>query len=59
LEQPLASVEDGACFDGLLPTGTNRNQGAESMLAYLWTELHQVSVPQAMTAQTETVVAGG
>jgi hypothetical protein len=59
LEQPLASVEDGACFDGLLPTGANRNQGAESMLAYLWTELHKASAQPAMTAQTEAVVAGG
>jgi glycosyltransferase involved in cell wall biosynthesis len=30
---PLASVQDGDCFDGLMPTGLNRNQGAESILA--------------------------
>ena len=30
---PLASVQDGGCFDGLMPTGLNRNQGAESILA--------------------------
>ncbi len=30
---PLASQEDGGCFDGLMPTGLNRNQGAESILA--------------------------
>jgi hypothetical protein len=30
---PLASQEDGGCFDGLMPTGINRNQGAESILA--------------------------
>ena len=33
LELPLASAEDGGCFDGLMPTGLNRNQGAESILA--------------------------
>ena len=30
---PLASPQDGGCFDGLMPTGVNRNQGAESILA--------------------------
>lgn len=30
---PLASAQDGGCFDGLTPTGLNRNQGAESILA--------------------------
>lgn len=30
---PLASVQDGGCFDGLMPHGLNRNQGAESILA--------------------------
>ncbi len=30
---PLATREDGGCFDGLMPTGVNRNQGAESILA--------------------------
>jgi glycosyltransferase involved in cell wall biosynthesis len=33
LDTPLASVADGGCFDGLMPTGLNRNQGAESILA--------------------------
>lgn len=30
---PLATHEDGGCFDGLMPQGVNRNQGAESILA--------------------------
>jgi glycosyltransferase involved in cell wall biosynthesis len=30
---PLASTGDGGCFDGLMPNGLNRNQGAESILA--------------------------
>lgn len=33
LELPLATVQDGGCFDGLMPNGLNRNQGAESILA--------------------------
>lgn len=33
LDLPLATVQDGGCFDGLQPTGLNRNQGAESILA--------------------------
>ena len=33
LDLPLASPGDGGCFDGLMPTGLNRNQGAESILA--------------------------
>ena len=30
---PIATALDGGCFDGLMPTGLNRNQGAESILA--------------------------
>ena len=33
LGMPLATQSDGGCFDGLMPTGLNRNQGAESILA--------------------------
>ena len=33
LDLPLATASDGGCFDGLMPTGLNRNQGAESILA--------------------------
>ncbi|MEQ9409809.1 MAG: hypothetical protein RIK87_18885 [Fuerstiella sp.] len=36
---PLADAEDGSCCDGLTPHGVNGNQGAESTLAWLWTEL--------------------
>jgi glycosyltransferase involved in cell wall biosynthesis len=31
---PLGTVETGECFDGLIPTGVNRNRGAESILAF-------------------------
>ena len=30
---PLANSRDGSCFDGLMATGINRNQGAESILS--------------------------
>ena len=30
---PLADASDGSCFDGLMATGINRNQGAESILS--------------------------
>jgi hypothetical protein len=30
---PLADSTDGGCFDGLMATGINRNQGAESILS--------------------------
>ncbi|MFW2829135.1 glycosyltransferase [Sphingomonas sp. ID0503] len=31
---PLADATSGECFDGLTPTGPNRNRGAESVLAF-------------------------
>lgn len=43
LDISLIDAENGGCFDGLHPDGVNRNQGAESVLAYLLTvlELHR------------------
>jgi uncharacterized protein YyaL (SSP411 family) len=38
LNLPLADRDQGSCCDGLQPNGVNKNQGAESTLAYLWTE---------------------
>ncbi len=35
LGQPLYDGSNGGCFDGLQPTGVNRNQGAESTLSFL------------------------
>lgn len=40
LQQPLVDTGCGSCFDALQPAGVNRNQGAESTLAWLWTDLH-------------------
>ena len=44
LELPLADDEGGGCCDGLQPTGVNANQGAESTLAWLWTQLHHLQL---------------
>src|SRR6185295_14340655 len=40
LGEALAEPQFGACCDGLEPLGLNRNQGAESTLAYLWMAVH-------------------
>jgi glycosyltransferase involved in cell wall biosynthesis len=39
LRVPLYDHETKGCCDGLLPTGINRNQGAESTLAYMISHL--------------------
>lgn len=31
---PLGDIDSGECCDGLMPTGANRNRGAESILAF-------------------------
>ena len=59
LEQPLADRHCGACFDGLQPTGMNRNQGAESTLAYLWTELLNAEVQQGNAATQRAQLRAG
>ena len=46
LDSHSSMSERGACFDGLQPSGVNRNQGAESTLAYLWTELQYFELQQ-------------
>ncbi|MBY0112924.1 MAG: hypothetical protein K2Y21_08890 [Phycisphaerales bacterium] len=35
----LGVERDGACYDALMPGRVNRNQGAESTLAFLWTSV--------------------
>ena len=37
-------IQSGACYDGLQASGVNYNQGAESTLAYLWTEMSNAEV---------------
>jgi hypothetical protein len=57
LRQPLVDVRCGACCDGLQPAGLNRNQGAESTLAYLWTEVCNLEVQHALGEGRKAVVA--
>ncbi len=59
LDLPLASVADGGCFDGLMPTGLNRNQGAESILALQLANcaISGVSLASRPVAGTERAVA--
>ncbi len=55
LEEPLADLQHGGCFDGLQSTGVNRNQGAESTLAYLWTDWLAHNARQSNTLSDRTV----
>jgi hypothetical protein len=54
----LTDEATGACFDGLHPLGANLNQGAESTLAHLWTEVHnlemQVALDDALTSSSHS-----
>jgi len=40
----LADTQYGTCCDGLMANGLNKNQGAESTLAFLWTEVLRESL---------------
>ncbi len=53
LSERLVDPHRGACCDGLESSGLNRNQGAESTLAYLWTELLNLEVQHAFRARRE------
>jgi hypothetical protein len=57
LELPLADVRRGACCDGLKESGVNRNQGAESTLAYLTTALENVAAQSVLSNDLETANA--
>lgn len=52
LQQPLVDVHCGSCYDGLQPLGVNRNQGAESTLAYLWAELTNKEIATCVENQS-------
>jgi hypothetical protein len=58
LKRPLADLARGACFDGLEPAGVNQNQGAESTLAYLWTQLHSSAAHKVRRDRAQTANAG-
>jgi hypothetical protein len=56
LGQTLVDAPNGACRDGLQPSGVNRNQGAESMLAYLWTEFQYSKVQQLLNGNQKVSI---
>jgi len=58
LGQPLADARSGACCDGLQSSGVNRNQGAESTLAYLWSQVLNDQL-RRMPPRERTVAAVG
>jgi hypothetical protein len=58
LRQSLVDVSRGSCCDGLQSAGLNRNQGAESTLAYLWTEVQNFEVQQAQCGDRPAAVSG-
>lgn len=58
LGKSVADPALGACFDGLQATGLNQNQGAESTLAYLWTELHCAHARPNRITRTKSALAG-
>ncbi|MHC4880434.1 MAG: hypothetical protein ACYTGL_28625 [Planctomycetota bacterium] len=57
LNATLADVQRGACFDGLEASGPNRNQGAESTLAWLWTEMLAIDLQKADRSCITTATA--
>jgi hypothetical protein len=58
LGQSLVDIRTGGCCDGLQAGGVNRNQGAESTLAYLATELqHLQTLPWSADQSTAAVSA--
>ena len=57
LRRSLIDARRGACYDGLQPTDVNRNQGAESTLAYIAAELHDLEIRHALAAGGQAAVA--
>jgi hypothetical protein len=56
IKQSLVDVEAGACCDGLQQSGLNLNQGAESTLAYLWTELLWLTNESSFTHENKSAM---
>jgi hypothetical protein len=53
---PLADTSTGGCFDGLQPNGINRNQGAESTLAFLATEWQNAALKNRRSPRPKIAV---
>jgi uncharacterized protein YyaL (SSP411 family) len=56
-KRPLIDAQRGACVDGLQANGVNRNQGAESTLAYLCTELQNAEVRRSIFEKHQAAIA--
>ena len=56
-KQPLADARRGTCCDGIHVGGINRNQGAESTLAFLHTELLNVELKRKLKPNRSTAAA--
>jgi len=54
----LADIQVGACCDALQPACVNKNQGAESTLAYLWTELLNAAALNWQKNQSSKLMVG-
>ncbi len=59
LRELLVDASSGACCDGLTASGVNRNQGAESTLAYLWTELLNLGLLRSPNGPREETASRG
>ena len=57
LNRRLGDVRSGACCDGLEATNVNRNQGAESTLAYLWAEMSNDEVQGSLGGKRSPTTA--
>jgi hypothetical protein len=57
LKLSLVDVRSGACFDGLHESGVNRNQGAESTLAFLWAQLQNIDFSRALNDDRKIIGA--
>jgi hypothetical protein len=57
LRQPIGDVQTGSCCDGLQSSSVNRNQGAESTLAFLGTELLNCEVQHLLSDNCADTVA--
>lgn len=54
---PLGDMISGNCFDGLMPAGVNRNQGAESVLAWQLAIVTYHAIEERVEAKGQSVVA--
>ncbi|GAC1502439.1 MAG: hypothetical protein NVS1B6_09150 [Steroidobacteraceae bacterium] len=59
LGMPLASPLDGGCYDGLMPHGLNRNQGAESILALQLSNVAMSTLSNGNTSATKPPASRG